>query len=98
MVDEPAVFGRWFVRPPAACSLEIEIFFEAVQIIEQFSRRMGMIHTIFPISPLGGAHNQIITPNRIRGKFCKHLGQMTFDFILVRNQQITFGAVTAGVI
>ena len=59
---------------------------------------MGIFQTFFPAISLCSANDQVIIPNGIWRSLCKHLSQITLDFILMGDQKIAFGTVTASVI
>lgn len=58
---------------------------------------MGFGESLFPISAFRSAHDHVIVANHLRSALGIQAMQVIFDFILMGNQDVTFGTIMAGI-
>ena len=69
-----------------------------VEVLQHFRDTHGLFHALSPGSSFHRAQHQVIVTNRRRIVLGKYLSQKRFNFVLMSDQQVTIGAIAAGLV
>ncbi len=99
-MSTPSLFCRKLplISHPTSCQLKRNNFLEIMQCLEHLLQGHLLLRPALPCWPVQCSKHQVIVAHDFRLFLGEKGGKKVFHVVLVRNEQITVGAVAAGLV